>query len=57
MYYDRPDSKLPCRWIERMKASMKTIIPQFNTHRMIEEYMGNLYLPVLKKKTRKKAAE
>ena len=54
MYYDRPDSKLPCRWIERMKASMRTAIPLFNTHRMIEEYMRNMYLPVLKKKKAKK---
>jgi glucan phosphorylase len=43
-YYDRNDQGLPDRWIGMMKASMKTIPPYFNTHRMVEEYIKQVYL-------------
>jgi len=43
MFYDRTADGLPRRWIARMKASMGTITPLFNTSRMIEEYATKLY--------------
>ena len=43
-YYDRNDQGLPDRWIGMMKASIKTIAPFFNTHRMVEEYVKKVYL-------------
>jgi starch phosphorylase len=43
-FYDRGPDKLPRRWIERMKASMRTISPMFNTNRMVREYMERMYL-------------
>jgi starch phosphorylase len=43
-YYDRNEQGLPDRWIGMMKASIKTIAPYFNTHRMVEEYIKKVYL-------------
>jgi starch phosphorylase len=46
-YYDRNDQGLPHPWIEMMKASMKTIPPYCNTHRMVEEYIKKVYLQLV----------
>jgi len=45
LFYDRGRDGLPRKWIERMNASIKTICPQFNTNRMVEEYTEKFYLP------------
>ena len=47
MFYDRGGDGLPNRWIAMMKASMQTLCPRFNTHRMVREYVENLYLPAV----------
>jgi len=47
LYYDRGTNGLPHRWIARMKESIKTVCPQYNTNRMLEEYMEKFYLPCL----------
>jgi starch phosphorylase len=44
LYYKKDKNNISPEWIERMKASMKTIIPMFNTHRMLQEYMEQMYL-------------
>lgn len=44
-FYDRGADGLPRRWIARMKASIKTLCPFFNTHRMVQEYVQRFYLP------------
>ena len=49
MFYDRGEDGLPRRWIARMKASMRTICPMFNTNRMVEEYAGRLYVPAARR--------
>jgi starch phosphorylase len=36
-------------WIAFMKESMKTVIPQFSTRRMVKEYVQKFYIPALKK--------
>ena len=45
-FYDRGTDKLPRRWIARMKASMRSITPVFNTNRMVWEYTERFYLPL-----------
>lgn len=45
LYYAKPDGVLPTAWIQAMRESMRTIIPLFNTHRMVEEYSRFLYEP------------
>lgn len=44
LYYKRDGNGLPVEWIQRMKTSMRTILPVFNTHRMLQEYMEQMYL-------------
>ncbi|MFC2114723.1 alpha-glucan family phosphorylase, partial [Bacteroidota bacterium] len=48
-YYNRNSEGIPQQWVERMKRSMITILGEFNTHRMVRDYMEKLYLPAAKK--------
>ncbi|MFA6448859.1 MAG: alpha-glucan family phosphorylase [bacterium] len=43
LFYDRGNDGLPRRWIERMKNSMKSNCPVFNTSRMVQEYTMRAY--------------
>ncbi len=45
LYYARDRNGLPQRWLQKAKASMASLIPQFNTNTMVEAYIENLYLP------------
>ena len=42
-YYDRNEKNLPTRWLERVRRSIATLVPQYNTHRMVAEYVGKYY--------------
>jgi starch phosphorylase len=37
LYYDQDNQGVPHRWIQMMKASIKTNAPLFNAHRMITD--------------------
>ena len=45
LFYDRGPDELPRNWIKKMKASMVSLCPKFNTHRMLEEYTDWVYMP------------
>jgi starch phosphorylase len=45
LFYDRNHTGLPRRWIAKVKASMSTVCPTFNTVRMVHEYAERFYLP------------
>jgi starch phosphorylase len=45
LFYERGPDGLPRRWIARMKHSMKTICPVFNTNRMVSDYTRKFYVP------------
>lgn len=45
LFYARGPDGLPRGWIRRMKNAMRTIIPVYNTNRMVMEYMERLYQP------------
>jgi starch phosphorylase len=45
LYYAKPDGRLPLAWIQLMRESIRTIVPIFNTHRMVSEYSRRLYEP------------
>jgi len=47
LYYNRDPKEISRSWIARMKGSLKTIIPQFSTRRMVKEYVERLYDPAL----------
>jgi len=44
MFYNRGADGLPREWIKRMKESMKSLLPQFNTNRMVRDYTEMFYL-------------
>ena len=45
LFYDRTIDGLPRGWIHRMKRSMMTVGPVFNTNRMVQEYTERFYIP------------
>jgi starch phosphorylase len=44
-FYDRTRDGLPRRWIAKVKNAMRTLGPMFTTHRMVQEYTRQLYMP------------
>ncbi len=49
LFYDRKKG-IPRGWIRRMKRSMATLGWQFNTHRMVEDYVLRSYHPGMNRK-------
>ncbi len=49
LFYDREVSGIPEKWIEVIKRSMETLVPRFNTERMLHEYYDKMYLPTAKR--------
>jgi starch phosphorylase len=45
MFYTRGADGLPRAWIRRMKRSISTLVPVFNTNRMVAEYSTRCYVP------------
>ncbi len=45
LYYKQDKQGIPHEWIQVMKNSIQSVIPVFNTHRMLKEYMEKLYKP------------
>jgi len=45
LYYDRDQGGLPRKWIAMMKNSIATLVPEFNSDRMVEEYARRIYQP------------
>jgi glycogen phosphorylase len=47
LYYDRNSEGLPCRWVARMKRSMRTLGWRFSADRMVMDYLRHCYLPAV----------
>lgn len=45
LYYDQDEQGIPHGWVNMMKASIKSNAPAFNTHRMIADYVTQVYAP------------
>ncbi|OUL26055.1 alpha-glucan family phosphorylase [Nostoc sp. 106C] len=45
LYYEQNSQGVPQRWVQMMKASIKTNSPLFNTDRMIADYVSQVYVP------------
>ena len=45
IFFDRDRHGIPKRWIARIRNAMCTIIPAYNTHRMVMEYAKKYYFP------------
>jgi starch phosphorylase len=46
IFYDRGLDDIPREWVRMMKRSIETVCPFFNAHRMVAEYVENLYVPI-----------
>jgi starch phosphorylase len=42
-YYDRDSSGLPRKWIAMMKRAIETLVPKFNSDRMVRDYAELIY--------------
>ena len=49
LYYERQGSGIPEKWIAMIKRSMQTLIPRFNTERMLLEYYRDMYAPTARR--------
>jgi starch phosphorylase len=45
LFYDRDRSGIPRKWIARIRNTMRSIIPKYNTDRMVGEYAERMYFP------------
>ena len=45
LFYDRDADGLPLQWIERMKNSIYSLAYRFSAHRMVMDYVEQMYLP------------
>ncbi|TDF98623.1 alpha-glucan family phosphorylase [Paenibacillus piri] len=45
LYYNQ--GPLPAQWVDRMKRSIMTLAPVYNTHRMVMDYTHSSYMPTL----------
>jgi glycogen phosphorylase len=44
-FYERDSQGIPRRWLQTIRRSMATMVPQFTTWRMVQEYTLRYYLP------------
>jgi starch phosphorylase len=45
LYYDQDRIGLPRKWIATMRRSIQTLVPRYNSDRMVEEYARRIYSP------------
>ncbi|MCY4018672.1 MAG: alpha-glucan family phosphorylase [Chloroflexi bacterium] len=45
LFYRQARDGLPRDWIRRVKRSMRRLAPVFNTHRMVQQYTEEFYIP------------
>jgi starch phosphorylase len=46
LFYERNDAGVPIAWLQRVRASMRSLLPVFNTDRMVREYIRTVYSSV-----------
>ncbi|WP_246320455.1 alpha-glucan family phosphorylase [Paenibacillus qinlingensis] len=47
LYYNQ--GEIPHQWIRRMKQSVQSLSPVYNTHRMVQDYTNLSYIPTAKR--------
>ena len=47
-YFDRENTSYSEKWIKICKDSMKSIIPHFNSERMVLDYINKMYVPAIR---------
>lgn len=56
-FYERDAQDIPRRWIERMRASMARLAPQFSSNRMLLDYLDRFYVPATRAFVRRQGQE
>jgi starch phosphorylase len=49
LFYDRGKDGIPHQWLQQVRYAMATLIPSYNTDRMVSEYTQKYYLNMMKK--------
>ncbi|MGA2554720.1 MAG: alpha-glucan family phosphorylase [Verrucomicrobiota bacterium] len=44
-FFNRDERGIPRRWVAMIRRAMITLVPQYNTWRMVQEYTDKYYLP------------
>jgi starch phosphorylase len=44
-FYDRDARGVPRRWVARIKASLRSLVPAFSAARMLADYVDEIYVP------------
>jgi starch phosphorylase len=44
-FFNRDERGIPRRWVAMMRRAMVTLVPKYNTWRMVQEYTRKYYLP------------
>ncbi|MCK9356184.1 MAG: alpha-glucan family phosphorylase [Dehalococcoidia bacterium] len=47
LFYDRDRNGIPHGWLKKVRSSIKSITPRFSSRRMVKDYVGTMYIPVL----------
>ena len=45
LFYENGQNELSPGWIRKIKTSIATLVPVFNTRRMVKQYVEDMYLP------------
>ena len=45
MFYERDEAGLPLAWLDKIRASLRTLGPRVTAERMLGEYVERLYEP------------
>jgi starch phosphorylase len=48
LYFTRTLDDIPTGWLDLMKESMHSVIPNFSSERMMKQYIEELYIPAMK---------
>ena len=52
-FYDRDSQGIPRGWLERMRASMSLLAPQYSSNRMVRQYVDEIYVPAARELRRR----
>lgn len=52
LYYKQDDQSVPLEWVDRMKESICSLAPVFNTHRMVSDYWNKMYVKAMARSQR-----
>lgn len=55
LYYKRGERAIPTEWVNKMKESIVSLTPVYNTHRMVTDYWNRIYVPATERGRRFRA--